>query len=49
MEYAVIANDEEINDEIIIDDDDDSLDSDIDPIKNSIMEIVGVENENEGR
>ena len=46
VEDAVVPNYEDINDDIIIDDDD-SLTSDIDPPKNEILEMEGVDNETE--
>ena len=48
VEYSVVPNDEDINDDIIIDGDD-SLASDIDPLQKLIMNIEGGDNENEGR
>ena len=48
VEYVVVPNNEDINDEIIIDDDE-ILNSAIDPLQNESKEIEGVGNENEGR
>ena len=50
VEDAIVSNDKEINNEIIIDDDD-SVGSDIypPPTTKRILEIEGLENETEGR
>ena len=47
MEDAVVPNDEDIENEIIVDDYD-SLALEIDPLQNKILLIEGVDNENEG-
>ena len=44
MEYTVIPNDKDTNDEIIIDDGD-SISSAIDPLQNEMMQNLEAENE----
>ena len=48
LEDVVVPNDEDINYDMIIIDDDDSLASDINPLQNEILEIEEVDSEHEG-